>query len=326
MKKLLTFLAMTFVATGLCLQSCTKEEAANDPQSQTNPNPDPDPEPDPEPDPASDTLVVNVSRTPSTRNVLIEELTGNHCGFCPLGHKAANEVVAAHPGKAFVINYHVPGGLADAYTTNAGAVYNSIFNVDNTGHYSIPAGTINRHDFNTGTGKLTLDRGNYAPAANQILTMDACANVAAAASINKSTRELKVKVQVYFTADGTASNYKLYVALIQNNVIGYQSGASGNPDQVVGSQYRHNEMFQKFISSFRYSAVTHTYSAGDDISPITQGSLFEKEYTYTIPESFRDTQNNNSVTAVLEDLEVIVFVAEGEREVINVCKAPIALK
>ncbi|MBP5241337.1 MAG: Omp28-related outer membrane protein [Bacteroidales bacterium] len=322
MKKTLSLLAVTFLAAGLCMYSCTKEEKESSSTTPTNQ----DPEQDPNQDPVADTLVVNVSRTPSTRNVLIEELTGNHCGYCPLGHKAANEVVAAHPGKAFVINYHVPGGLADAYTTTAGAVYNSIFNVDNTGHYSIPAGTINRHDFNTGNGKLTLDRGNYAQAANQILTMNACANVAAAASINRSTRELKVKVQVYFTADGTANTYKLYAALIQNNVLGYQSGASGNPDQVVGSQYRHNEMFQKFISHFRYSAVSHTYSAGDDISDVTEGSLFEKEYTYTIPESFRDTENNNSVTAVLEDLEVIVFVAEGEREVINVCKAPIVIK
>lgn len=259
------------------------------------------------------------------RNVLIEELTGNRCVYCPLGHKAANEVVAAHPGKAFVINYHVPGGLADAYTTNAGAVYNSVFNVEN-GRYSIPAGTINRHDFNTGSTKITLDRDNYAPAANQILAMNACANIAAAASINKTTRELKVKVQVYYTADGSGTSNKLFVALIQNNVLGSQTGASNNPDQVVGSQYRHNEMFQKFISSFRYSSVSHTYSAGDDIATITQGSLFEKEYTYTIPASFTDNTNNNSVTAVLEDLEVIAFVTEGEREVINVCKAEMTLK
>ncbi len=316
--------SLAFLATALCVYSCTKEEENKDNSNPPDVVTD-DPEPEPEPEPSEDTLIVNVSQTPSMRNVLIEELTGNHCGYCPLGHKAANEVVAAHPGKAFVINYHVPGGLADAYTTTAGAVYNSVFNVEN-GRYSIPAGTINRHDFNTGSAKLTLNYGNYAPAANQIVAMSACANVAAAASINKNTRELKVKVQVYYTADGTGSSNKLYVALIQNNVLGYQSGASGNPNQVVGTQYRHNEMFQKFISSFRYSSLTHTYSAGDDISPVTQGSLIEKEYTYTIPEAFTDQTNNNSVTAVLEDLEVIVFVAEGEREVINVCKAEMSYK
>ena len=325
MKKTFRFLGLAFVATALCVASCNKDDEKD---NSTNPpdvvEDDPDNGNDND-DPANDTLTVNVSQTPTTRNVLIEELTGNYCGYCPLGHKAANEVVAAHPGKAFVINYHVPGGLANAYTTNAGAVYNSIFNVED-GRYSIPAGTINRHDFNTGSTKITLDRDNYAPAANQILAMNACANIAAAASINKSTRELKVKVQVYFTDNGTANEYKLYVALIQNNVLGYQSGASGNPDQVVGTQYRHNEMFQKFISSFRYSSATHTYSAGDAISPVTQGSLIEKEYTYTIPASFKDNTNNNSVDAVLEDLEVIAFVAEGEREVINVCKANMSYK
>lgn len=330
MKKTFRFLGLAFVATALCLASCSnedeKENSTNPPNVVDDDNGDDNGNGNDNDDPANDTLIVNVSQEPSTRNVLIEELTGNLCGYCPLGHKAANEVVAAHPGKAFVINYHVPGGLANAYTTSAGAVYNSLFNVDNTGHYSIPAGTINRHDFNTDNGKLTLDRTNYAPAANQILALNACANVAAAASINKRTRELKVKVQVYFTANGEANEYKLYVALIQNNILGSQSGASGNPAQVVGSQYRHNEMFQRFISHFRYSAATHTYSAGDDISSVTQGSLFEKEYSYTIPATFRDADNNNSVTAVLEDLEVIVFVAEGEREVINVCKADMSYR
>ena len=321
MKKTYTLFAVMFLAVGLCFYSCTKDE--KDGGTQTTNNPDPEPEPDPLPD----TLVVNVSTVPTTRNVLIEEFTGNRCQYCPLGHKAANDVVAAlGSDKVFVINYHVPGGLANAYTTIAGNVFNSVFNVDESGHYSIPAGLINRHDFNNGTAKLTEQRDNYMAAANQVAAMPACANIAAAASINRNSRELKVKVQVYYTADGTGSTNKLFVALIQNNVMGTQSGSSYNPAQVVGTQYRHNEMFLKFLSRFSYSTVLHTYSAGDDISPVTQGSLIEKEYTYTIPESFKDTENNTTEAAVLENLEVVVFVVENTQEVINVCKAPIVIR
>ncbi len=269
--------------------------------------------------------MVNVSQTPTTRSILIEEFTGNRCGYCPLGHKAANEVVAAYPGKAFVINYHVAGGLAVAYTTQAGNVLNSAYNVAN-GSYSIPAALINRHDFNNGSAKLTESFGNYATDAAQIAAMPACANVAAAARIDRASRTLELKVQVYYTDNGTGSNNKLHVALIQNNVMGTQSGSSGNPDQVVGNQYKHNEMFLKFITRFSYSSITHTYSEGENISPVSQGSLIERTYTYTIPESFTDPTNNTTEAVVLDDLEIVVFVTQTNEEVINACKANLTIR
>lgn len=323
MKRTFSLLGLAFVATALCVYSCTKEEENKDNGNTPDVVID---DPDPEPEPNNDTLAVDVSQTPTTRSVLIEEFTGNHCGYCPLGHKAANEVVEAYPGKAFVINYHVAGGLASAYTTTPGSVLNSAFNVDGNGRYSIPAGVINRHNFTNDATMLTISYNSYMAAANQVVAMNACANVAAAASIDTNTRELKVKVKVYYTANGTGTSNKLHVALIQNNVLGYQSGSSNNPAQVVGNQYSHNEMFLKFLSRFSYSSLTHTYNAGDNISTITQGSLFEKTYTTTIPESFTDETNNTSEMAVLKDLEVIVFVTEGTQEVINVCKADMRLK
>ena len=178
------------------------------------------------------------------------------------------------------------------------------------------AATINRHDFNTGTGKLSIDRDNYQNAANIIIAQQACANVAAAASIDTATRQLTLKVKVYYTGNGTGTSNKLNVALIQDGILGTQTGASNNPSQVVGNQYIHNELFHHFI----------TGQWGEDISPVTQGTLIEKEYSYRIPALFFDRTNNNNVRLVLRDLRLIVFVAEGQTEVINVCEAPISYK
>ena len=54
-----------------------------------------------------------VSTEVSNKNVVLEEYTGINCGYCPDGHRIANEIAAAHPGRVFVINVH-----AGSYAAN----------------------------------------------------------------------------------------------------------------------------------------------------------------------------------------------------------------
>ena len=61
-----------------------------------------------------------VSTEVSNKNVVIEEYTGINCGYCPDGHKRANEIAAANPGRVFVINVHVGSYAANTYTTQWG--------------------------------------------------------------------------------------------------------------------------------------------------------------------------------------------------------------
>lgn len=297
MKKTFRLLGVALVATAMLFAGCNKNEE--------------------EEEDGSDALEVNVSQTATTKTVLIEEFTGNRCGYCPYGHKYANEVKASLGDKCVVINYHVKTNnnqLSNAYTTTEGSTLNGAFNVEG-GSFGIPAATFNRIDFG-GSSKITkgiqTSTNTYQPWADQVVAMSACANVAAAATINKSTRELKVHIKAYYTADGTGTTNKLNIALIQNNVMGTQSGASANPSQVVGSQYRHNEMFRAFL----------TGQWGEAISPITSGSMIDKTYTYTIPESYTCISDGNaSEPAVLDDMEVIVFITEANTNVVNACKA-----
>lgn len=295
MRKTFRIFGLAIVATALCLNGCKKNEEEEEDES--------------------DPLAVEVSQTTSVNTILLEEFTGNLCGYCPEGHLRANEVKEAYGDKCLVINYHTASRLANAYCTSFGSTLNSNFNVEG-GSFGLPAAMFNRTDLASTAPKLTLGRSNYMTAANNLSNKTACANVAAAATINKSTRELKVHVKVYYTSDGVGTSNKLNIAIIQNNVMGSQSGASTNPAQVVGSQYRHMEMFRDFV----------TGQWGEAISPVTQGSMIDKTYTYSIPEAYTDQTNNKTEPAVLEDLEVIVFVAEGNTNVVNACKAKITLQ
>lgn len=242
-----------------------------------------------------------VSTEVSNKNVVLEEYTGINCGYCPDGHKRAAQLAAANPGRVFLINVHAGNYAANTYTTQFGT---SLAN--QTGLTGYPSGTVNRHVF---SGSSTaLDRGQWASCANTIMNQTSPVNIAARGTLDWTTRELNITVQLYYTSASTATN-KLNIAITQNNVIGSQSGSSLNPDQIVGSQYRHMHMLRHLI----------TGQWGEDITT-SVGQVIERTYTYTIPESLGSP---NAIQAKLEDLQFIAFVAEGQQEILTGCEVEI---
>lgn len=248
-----------------------------------------------------------VSTEVSNKNVVLEEYTGINCGYCPDGHKRANQLAAANPGRVFVINIHAGGYAANTYTTQHGNTLQTTF-----GANSFPTGTVNRHTF-TGysQGNFLMSRGDWASAANTIMNQTSPVNIAARGTLDWTTRELNITVQLYYTADEANATNKLNVAILQDNVIGSQSGANLNPTQQVGSQYRHMHMFRGFI---------YNNAWGEDITTTTQGSFVEKTYTYTIPASLGSP---TAIAAKLEDLHFVAFVAQGQQEILTGCEVEI---
>ena len=245
-----------------------------------------------------------VSTTPSNKNVVLEEYTGVNCGYCPQGHAIANTMVSNNPGRVFVINVHAGSFAASTYTTTHGNTLNSTFGVT-----SYPSGTVNRHTF---SGGMILGRTSWSSSGNTILNQASPVNIAARGTLDWETRELNVTVQLYYTADEANATNKLNVAILQDNVIGSQSGASGNPSQIVGSQYRHMHMFRGYLPE--------TGQWGDDITTTTAGSFVERHYTYTIPASLGTP---TAIAAKLEDLHFIAFVAQGQQEILTGCEVEI---
>lgn len=240
-----------------------------------------------------------VSTQPSNKNVVLEEYTGTNCGYCPDGHRIANQIANDNPGRVCVINIH-QGSFAAAYTTPWGNALAA-----QTGLTGYPAGTVNRHVFN---GSITsMGRGSWTSASNTILQQPSPVNVAARGTLNFQTRELVLEVEAYYTGNSEATTNKLNVAILQNNIIGPQSGASSNPSQVEGSSYRHMHMLRDLV----------TGQWGETIETTTQGTFVSRTFTYTVPQTI------SNVEMVLEDLEVIVFVAEGQQEILTGAKAQI---
>ena len=240
-----------------------------------------------------------VSTQPGKRNALIEEYTGVNCQYCPLGHKATDQTVEAFPGRVFAINIH-QGTFASRFTTQWG---NALAGQASISGY--PSSTLSRHAFFGNS--IHIDPGQAYPCAAEILEMDAPVNVAATVDIDPQSRLMVVKVEAYYTADANGGTNMLNVALVQNNVLYYQAGASSYyPENMVNGEYQHKHILRDLL----------TGQWGDTIHQTTAGSFFTKEYAYVIPQQIGDLEVPD-----VDDLSVVVFVCEGRKEVLNACEA-----
>lgn len=203
------------------------------------------------------------------------------------------------PGRAFAINIH-QGTFATQYTTQWGNALASQAGI--TGY---PSSSMNRHAFSGNS--IHIDPGESYMRALQVLDMDAPLNVAATVDIDPVTRLMVVKVEVYYTGNSTNSFNLLNVALLQNNVLGSQTGGSTwYPENMVGGQYLHKHILRDLL----------TGQWGDTIQHNTAGSFFTKEYAYVLPYSIGGLSINN-----VDDISVLVFVCENHKEVLNACEA-----
>jgi len=234
-----------------------------------------------------------VGTSAENKNVVLEEFTGIHCGYCPSGHSIAKGIQDANPNDVVIINIHTGGyatpgaGEPDFRTSFGDAI------AGQTGLTGYPSGTVNRHVFSG--SNTAMGRGEWSGAATTILGQSSYVNVGIEAEIDVQTREITVHVEAYYTGNSPESTNKLNVVLMQNNTLGPQSG--GN----AGNEYVHMHRLVHMI----------TGQWGEDITTTTNNTFVDRTFTYTIPADY------NGVPVELADIEVAAFVAEDNQEIIS---------
>lgn len=237
-----------------------------------------------------------VSKVPSYKHVIFEEYTGVNCQFCPEGHRLAALAMETNPGRVSVINIHT-GTYASQFKTQYGAAL-----AEQTGLTSYPVATVNRHLF-PGNEKTALSSTEFLSKTDALLQQFSPVNIAARGTLDYTTRELNLTIQLYYTSSSISSTNMLNVAIVQDNVLGPQVGMYTNPNQVEGGQYRHQHVLRHLLNG----------QWGDTIYTTTEGTFVEKQYTYTIPTSFGIAED--VLEAELANLKFIAFVSEGEQEI-----------
>jgi len=238
-----------------------------------------------------------VTTDPMNKNVVLEEFTGIHCQYCPDGHRIAQGILNDNPWRVVLINIHQggyanPGAGEPDYRTSFGDAI-----AGQTGLGGYPSGTVNRHIFGTAT-KTALDRGAWSSAANEILQTVSPVNVGLSSSYNSTTGDLTINVELYYTANSTQTANKLNVAILQNKIIGPQTGGSAS--------YQHNHMLRYLI----------TGQWGESITTTTAGTFVQKTYTYHVPTDF------NGIPFVLENSDIAAYVTATNQEVYSGAVVP----
>lgn len=246
-----------------------------------------------------------VSTTPANKNVVIEEFTGIHCGYCPDGHKIAQQIINANPGRVWGINIHQgsyasPGAGEPDYRTPFGDAI-----AGQSGLTGYPAGTVNRHLFaglSQGSG-TAMSRGSWTSATTTALGEASCVNVAVDADVDYLTRQATVLVEVYYTSSSAQSSNFLNLALIQDYIKGPQSGASTyNPTMVTtDGQYWHMHMLRELI----------TGQWGIEITNTTATTFWDSTFVFTIPSDYY------GIPVDISNVELVAFVTESHQEILS---------
>lgn len=226
-----------------------------------------------------------VSQTPQNRNAVLEELTGIHCGYCPDGHKRANDIATANPGRVVLVNVHAGGyatpgaGEPDLRTTD-GTALDAFFNPE-----GYPAGTVQRKPY-AAEAFLATSRANWQTQVTSTLAEASPANVAMDATIDASTRQLTLHVEIYYTTpQASGTNHYLNIGMLQNDFEAIQTNYGNyNPTAILpNGKYLHQHMFRGYLN------VGGTWGETIDAS---QTGVITKTVTYTLPASINAVDLN----------------------------------
>lgn len=218
-----------------------------------------------------------VSTEPQQRTALLEEFTAIRCGNCPSAHVVANALSIAHPEELVVVGVH-GGGLAipigaqpDFRTTDGTALWNQF------GVAFQPQGLVNR-------GSL-LATANWSSAVENVLATPSPVNLGVATAFDTDTRLLTVELELYYTATSAPGADAISVLLTQDGIVGYQQ------DYMNGAQaaYDHRHVLREYLTPI----------TGDPVLDAEEGSLVQRSWTFTVPESWD-----------AEDLSMVAFVGE----------------
>lgn len=260
-----------------------------------------------------------VSQTAQNKNVILEELTGIYCQYCPSGHEIANGIAAANPGRVVLVNIHAggfaaPNAGAPDFRTQDGNALNSFLNPGG----SYPVGAVNRIPSSASPTEISASRSDWSNMATSVLGQAAPVNIAMNASIDAATRIVTVNVEMFYTTTQQAGTiHKLNVGILQDDVEGPQTNSGGWNAQAIlpNGKYNHEHIFRGFINA------GGTWGEAIDA---TQTGVITKTITYTLPASVANVPLN------IGKLQFFAFLHKGNNtattsEVLNTAKVTPAI-
>lgn len=223
-----------------------------------------------------------VGTAPQPRTALLEKFTAINCGNCPAASSTSNVLASAFGDDLVRINIH-GGGLANPsasqpdFRTPEGAALWDQFDI-----FFQPQGMVNRQASQQANGWNAAIQG--------VLAEVSPVNIGVASSYDAGSQSILVEVELYYTGESAAGEDRIYVALTQDHITGYQQ------DYTNGAQpnYDHRHVLRDYF----------TATTGDPVTTTEAGTLVNRMYSLVVPATWN-----------LADLDVVAFVGDANGDV-----------
>lgn len=249
----------------------------------------------PQSDPQSDEPQQEQEVIPSAfpKKHLIEEFTGQDCGYCPAGMQSVHDFI--ENDSSFILVLHHAGYSPDHFTVDASQTISSELKVSGA-----PTITINRSKIKYSGNKsaITFHPGYLPDTKKSQLADSTYVSVRIANTYDPSSRQLKVKVSGAF-CDENYPVLHLTVLVKESGMIDYQSDYY---DTFEGwEEFRHTNAVRAILSEVK-----------GDIIDVDTTRHYIAEYALTLDQDWK-----------AENCMVVAFLSESFKPVVQVEQAPV---
>lgn len=224
-----------------------------------------------------------------SRKVLMEHFSTAQCINCPAATANLTNWTNARPNIIWVT--HHAGFYTDPYTIPVNTQLLSFYN-DGGSTYA-PGIMLDRTLLSPDgdPGPVFFPQTSYTPGLmNSSLAVPAFVSVNMSGNFNPDSRQLTLTVSGEFVGDVVETNLKLSAYIIEDGIVGSQSGATG--------AYTHNHVMR--------GAISANYGDAGVITSNTAGTTYTKTYTYTVNSSW-----------VPANLSIVAFVNNWDPSNVN---------
>lgn len=224
---------------------------------------------------------------------LIEEFTGQTCGYCPYGMDCISEFIKNDTNWVLVLHHY--GYAADKFTVAGSKIVTNQLRVSGA-----PNMTINRAVTQTESGKVTVYHPGYLPTVNKSqFETTTYASVEIQNTYDAATRELKIHVSGQIGKEDFPDNLKLNVLIKESGMIDTQSDYYNTFEG--WEEFRHANAVRAFVTD-------------------PKGKLFDVDANYCYAEDFTTTLEDKWVA---ENCMVVAFLSEDFKPVVQAAEKPV---
>lgn len=223
---------------------------------------------------------------------LIEEFTGQDCGWCPLGMNYIHDFVSNDTN--WIVVLHHDGYQKDHFTVSGSSTIARKLSVNGA-----PSMALNRTKTQTGEGKLLIFHPAYlADMQRSNFETTTYASIGISNNYDAESRTLRVHVDGRIGKDDYPA-LKLTVLVKESGMIDYQ--ADYNDTYEGWKEFRHTNAVRAFM----------TAAFGDTIT-IDKKRAYSSDYVLTLNENW-----------VAENCMVVAFLSEGDKPVVQAEQRPV---